>query len=107
MEPTQSQGSSSPESGDFDLFWWPGVEALDDLLVEYNEEGYLLSAPNGTLCSDWLAYWSETPERIEIFSREYTKALFNLEQHGESINEQQQDDSSDPEKVCAGAQQTN
>ena len=109
-EPTPSPDKSSPESGDFDLFWWPGLEALEDLEVEYAEEGLLLSAPDGTLCSDWLAYWSETPEREAIFSRELQKALLDhlnrtLEQHGESTLLEQQNDSSDPQEVGAGSEQ--
>ena len=110
-EPTPSPDKSSPESGDFDLFWWPGLEALEDLEVEYAEEGLLLSAPDGTLCSDWLAYWSETPEREAIFSRELQKALLDhlnrtLEQHGEStLTDEQENNSSDPQEVGAGSEQ--
>ena len=101
----------SETTGEADLFWWPGIESLEDLVVEHAEEGFLLSAPDGTLCSDWLAYWSETPEREAIFSREFQKALLDhanqiLEQHGEStLNKQQQDDSSDPQEVGAGSEQ--
>ena len=109
-EPTPSPDKSSPESGDFDLFWWPGLEALEDLEVENTEEGFLLSAPDGTLCSDWLEYWSETPEREAIFSREFQKVLLDhanqiLEQHGESTLLEQQNDSSDPQEVGAGSEQ--
>ena len=109
-EPTPSPDKSSPESGDFDLFWWPGLEALEDLEGEYAEEGFVLSAPDGTLCSDWLEYWSETPERKAIFSREFQKVLLDhanqiLEQHGESTLLEQQNDSSDPQEVGAGSEQ--
>ena len=109
-EPTPSPDKSSPESGDFDLFWWPGIESLEDLEVENTEEGFLLSAPDGTLCSDWLEYWSETPEREAIFSREFQKVLLDhanqiLEQHGESTLLEQQNDSSDPQEVGAGSEQ--
>ena len=109
-EPTPSPDKSSPESGDFDLFWWPGIESLEDLVVEDTNEGFLLSAPDGTLCSDWLEYWSETPEREAIFSREFQKALLDhlnrtLEQHGESTLLEQQNDSGDPQEVGAGSEQ--
>jgi hypothetical protein len=106
-----SQDKLSPESGDFELFWWPGVEALEVLEVEDDEEGFVLSAPDGTLCSDWLAYWSETPEREAIFSREFQRILLDhanqiLEQNGEStITDRQNDDPGDPQEVSAGSEQ--
>ena len=72
-----------------ELFWWPSPDAFDDLVVEDTEEGLLLSAPDGTLCSDWLAFWSESPEREAIFSQEFQKVLLNhlktlTEKDGES-----------------------
>ena len=53
--------------------WWPHPSALSDLSVALtDEEGGAclihLSAPDGTECADWLAYFNETPEREEIFS---------------------------------------
>ena len=96
---------------DFDLFWWPDPESLEDLVVEYTEEGFLLFAPDGTLCSDWLAYWSESPEREAIFSREFQKVLLDhlkilTEKDGEStLTDRQNDDSVDPQKVCTGQEQ--
>ena len=109
-EPTPSPDKSSPESGDFDLFWWPGIESLEALEVENTEEGFLLSAPDGTLCSDWLEYWSESPEREAIFSREFQKVLLNhleilTNGNGESTLLEQQNDSSDPQEVGAGSEQ--
>ena len=106
-EPTPSPDKSSPESGDFDLFWWPGIESLEDLEVENTEEGFLLSAPDGTLCSDWLKYWSE---REAIFSQEFQKVLLNhleilTNGNGESTLLEQQNDSSDPQEVGAGSEQ--
>ena len=90
-----------PETtNDFDLFWWPGIESLEDLVVEDTNEGFLLSAPDGTLCSNWLEYWSETPEREAIFSREFQKVLLNhleilTNDNGESTILEQQNDSVD------------
>jgi hypothetical protein len=95
---------------DFDLFWWPDLESLEDLVVENTEEGFLLSAPDGTLCSDWLAYWSESPEREAIFSREFQKVLLNhleilTNGNGESTLLEQQNDSVDPQEIGAGSEQ--
>jgi len=111
-EPTPSPDKSSPVSGDFDLFWWPDLESLEDLVVENTEDGLFLSAPDGTFCSEWLTYWSETPEREAIFSREFQRNLLEhanqiLEQHGESTVPDQQDDSSDPQEIGAGSEQAN
>ena len=88
-------------SKELDWFWWPSLEDLDDLTVEYTEEGFLLSAPDGTLCSDWLAYWSESPEREAIFSQEIQKVFLDhlktlTENYGESTLLEQQNDSGDP-----------
>jgi hypothetical protein len=89
-------------SKELDWFWWPSLEDLDDLTVEYTEEGFLLSAPDGTLCSDWLAYWSESPEREAIFSQEFQKVLLDhlktlTENDGEStLIDEQKDDRVDP-----------
>jgi hypothetical protein len=96
---------------DFDLFWWPDPESLKDLLVEDTEEGFLLSAPDGTLCSDWLAYWSETPEREALFSQEFQKVLLNhlknlTENDGEStLTDRQEDNRVDPQKIGTGSEQ--
>ena len=96
---------------DFDLFWWPDLESLEDLVVEDTEEGFLLSAPDGTLCSDWLAYWSESPEREAIFSREFQKVLLDhlktlTENDGEStLTDRQEDDRVDPQEIGTGTQQ--
>lgn len=93
------------------MFWWPSPDALNDLVAEETEEGYQLSAPNGTLCSDWLTYWSETPEREALFSKEFQKVLLDhanqiLEQHGEStLTDEQKDNRVASEEVGAGSKQ--
>ena len=100
----------TPSDG-LDWFWWPSLGDLDDLTVENTEEGFLLSAPDGTLCSDWLAYWSESPEREAIFSQEFQKVLLNhlntlTENDGEStLTDRQEDDRVDPQEIGTGTQQ--
>ena len=70
-------------------FWWPSPEAFDDLTVEDNEEGFTLDAPDNTECGEWLAYWNQSSEHIELFTEELTKCLQNhidttLEQYGQT-----------------------
>jgi hypothetical protein len=60
--------------------WWPHPSAFDDLTVEFEdtEEGgsvIHLSAPDGSVCGDWLAYFQETPERQAAFEREFMRTL--------------------------------
>ena len=92
-------------------FWWPSPEAFDDLTVEDNEEGFTLDAPDNTECGEWLAYWNQTPEHIELFTEEFIKCLQNhidttLEQHGqtEELFDEQQRDSEQAENVGTGSQ---
>jgi hypothetical protein len=91
-------------------FFWPSPEAFDDLTVEDAEEGFTLTAPDDTECGEWLAYWNETPERIECFTEAFTQALKNnldiLEEHGqtEEFTDRQQRDSEQAENVGAGSQ---
>jgi len=80
----QSTDSQKPTE-----FWWPSPEAFDDLTVEDNEEGFTLDAPDDTECGEWLAYWNQSSEHIELFTEEFTKVLTNhanttLEQHGQT-----------------------
>jgi len=70
-------------------FWWPSPEAFDDLTVEDNEVGFTLDAPDDTKCGEWLAYWNQSPEHIELFTEVVTKSLLNhvntiSEQHGQT-----------------------
>ena len=65
--------------------WWPHPSAFDDLTVTDTEDGFILDAPDGTECGDWLKYFSETPERQMVFQEEFTKMLLEqinfLESH--------------------------
>jgi hypothetical protein len=96
---------------DFDFFWLPSLKDLNDLTVESNDEGILLSDPVGTLCSDWLAYWSETPEREALFSQEFQKVLLDhlkilVDENGEStLTDRQENHRVPPEEVGTGTQQ--
>jgi hypothetical protein len=56
-------------------FFWPSPEALEDLMVEDAEEGFTLIAPDDTECGEWLAYWNQSPEHIELFTEELTASL--------------------------------
>ena len=61
-------------------FWWPHPSAFDDLIVDFEDtEGggglIHLSAPDGTECADWLAYFQETPERQAAFEQEFMRTL--------------------------------
>ena len=69
-------------------FFWPSPEAFDDLTVEDADEGFTLTAPDETECGEWLAYWNQSPEHIELFTEAFTQALKNnldlLEEHGQT-----------------------
>jgi hypothetical protein len=98
-------------SKELNWFWWPSLEDLDDLTVEYTEEGFLLSAPDGTFCSEWLAYLSDSPEREAIFSREFQKVLLDhlktlTENDGEStLTDRQENNRVNPQKIGTGSEQ--
>lgn len=57
--------------------WWPSPEALNDLVVEDSEEGFTLSAADGTECANWLGYYNQTKELQEQFTAAFTEALMN------------------------------
>ena len=72
--------------------WWPSPEALKDLQVEDSDEGFTLSAPDGTDCAVWLNYWSCSEEHQKVFNEAFTDMLqaylYTLEnQHGENENQ--------------------
>ena len=91
-------------------FWWPNPGAFDDLTVEDTEEGFTLEAPDDTECGEWLAYWNQSPEHIELFTEKFTQALKNnldfLEEHGQTqdVPDGQHQDGQQAENVCAGSQ---
>ncbi len=69
--------------------WWPSPEALQDLQVEDWEEGFHLSAPDGTACAEWLNFWTQSKEHEQIFNQAFEEMLRiyldTLEnQHGEN-----------------------
>ena len=75
--------------------WWPSPEGLEDLVVEDVEDGFDLSAPDGTECADWLSYWDQSEEHHLLFQKEFERTLLDyldtLQQHGktEAIPDQQ------------------
>jgi hypothetical protein len=92
-------------------FFWPSPEAFDDLTVEDTEEGFTLTAPDETECGEWLAYWNQSPEHIELFTGAFTEALKNnldtiLGQDGqtEELTDGQQRDPEQAENVGTGSQ---
>jgi hypothetical protein len=91
-------------------FFWPSPDAFEDLTVEDTEEGFTLTAPDETECGEWLAYWNQSPEHIELFTEAFTEALKNnldtiLEENGK--NEVPDGVNSDPgqtQDVSTGSQ---
>ena len=70
-------------------FFWPSPDAFEDLAVEDTDEGFTLTAPDDTECGEWLAYWNQSSEHIELFTEAFTQALKNnidttLEKHGQT-----------------------
>jgi hypothetical protein len=56
-------------------FFWPSPDAFEDLTVEDTDEGFTLTAPDDSECGEWLAYWNQSPEHLELFTEEFTKTL--------------------------------
>lgn len=77
--------------------WWPSRKALADLVVEDAEEGFTLSAPDGSECADWLSYYNQTEELREQFTAELTQALMNY------LNKLQDEDGC-PSEVPVGSE---
>ena len=78
--------------------WWPSPEAFEDLTVEDAEYGFVLSAPDGTECAEWLAFWNQDANHHVQFEEEFTEVLRQytntiLEKHGEAENESDQQSS--------------
>ena len=92
-------------------FFWPSPDAFEDLTVEDTDDGFTLTAPDDTECGEWLAYWSQSPEHIELFTEAFTEALKNnldtiLEENGknEVLPDGSQSDPSKAQDVSAGSQ---
>jgi len=69
--------------------WWPSPEAFNDLEVTDIEEGWQLSAPDGTELAEWLNYWSQDEEHHVLFEKAFLEVLINhansiLDQNGET-----------------------
>ena len=56
-------------------FFWPSPDAFEDLTVEDTEEGFTLTAPDDSECGEWLDYWNQSPEHLELFTEALTKSL--------------------------------
>jgi L-rhamnose isomerase len=67
--------------------WWPTPESLKDLTVEETEEGFDLSAPDGSECGLWLAHFSETEELRQEFQTEFETCLLNYIREQDGKNE--------------------
>lgn len=81
--------------------WWPNPDSLLDLEVTDNDEGWLLSAPDGSELAAWIGYWNQSEEHHQFFEKEFLRSLlehakFTLEQHGQS---QEQPDGQNSNRV--------
>ena len=105
MQPMNSEKPTNIE------MWWPSPEALKDLTVEDAEEGFTLSAPDGSDCAAWLNYWNCSEEHLQVFNEAFVEMLraylYTLEnEHGETeaIPDQQGADREQTENDLAGVQ---
>ena len=55
--------------------WWPHPDAFDALTVTDTEEGFELSAPDGSECAFWLEYFNFTEELHEEFETAFVEML--------------------------------
>ena len=55
--------------------WWPHPDAFDDLIVTDTEEGFELSAPDGSECGLWLGYFNRTEELHKEFETAFVQIL--------------------------------
>ena len=88
-------------------FFWPSPDAFEDLTVEDADEGFTLTAPDDSECGEWLAFWNQSPEHLELFTKEFTKNLLNYleEVNGqtERLPDGGQSDPKQAEDVGAGS----
>jgi len=105
MQPTNLEKPTELE------MWWPHPSAFDDLDVTDAEDGWQLSAPDGTECAAWLAHWDQDEEHRAVFHHAFLQILLEksnsiLEQYGESQIQHngQEDHRVTPEDDLAGSQ---
>ena len=55
--------------------WWPHQDAFDALTVTDTEEGFELSAPDGSECALWLEYFNFTEELHKEFETAFVQML--------------------------------
>lgn len=94
-------------------WWWPHPDAFHDLDVTDTEDGWQLSAPDGTELAEWLNYWNQSEEHHELFQAVFIQTLTDhanlvindLEQNGktEAVTDEQSSDRSETEEECAGS----
>jgi hypothetical protein len=72
------QSTNSPKPTEF---WWPSLEAFDDLTIEDTEEGFALNAPDESEAGKWLAYYNSTEELHAQFNQELIKSLMERVEH--------------------------
>jgi hypothetical protein len=92
-------------------FWWPSPEAFENLTVEDADVGFTLDAPDDSECGEWLAFWNQSPEHLELFTEVVTTSLLKhantiLEQHGqtEELTDGIHEDGVKTEDVSPGSQ---
>jgi hypothetical protein len=90
-------------------WWWPSADAFNDLEVTEVEEGWELSAPDGTELSEWLNFWTQSEEHHELFQATFMETLtkhaeFVIENYGqdENLPDRGHTDSEQAEDVGAG-----
>lgn len=103
MQPTSSEKPTELQ------MWWPDPFAFEDLTVDDAENGFDLSAPDGTACAEWLEYWNQDEEHHKFFQEEFIKILveyakLTLETHGQSQDQsdEQSADRAQTENDCSG-----
>lgn len=67
--------------------WWPNPKALEDLTVEEIEDGFQLSAPDGSECGDWLKHFTQTEKLKQEFQLELETCLLNYLREQDGKNE--------------------
>ena len=88
-------------------FFWPSPDAFEDLTVEDTEEGFTLTAPDDSECGEWLAYWNQSPEHLELFTEAFTESLTSYIEtiDGKSkISDRVHSDSVQTQDVSTGSQ---